>query len=109
MKKKVSRILALALVAALLSAIPASAETTKLVIWGHQEEVWNDNYKKIADEYNCIFVDAGSCEVSRDDCIHLTEEGHAQLAALITTAIKGIEPDHEWLDYRADMIGAGRF
>ena len=66
-------------------------------------------YKQIADEYNCIFVDAGSCEVSRDDCIHLTEEGHAQLADLITTAIKGIEPDHEWLEYRADMIGAGRF
>ena len=66
-------------------------------------------YKQIAEEYNCIFVDAGSCEVSKDDCIHLTEEGHAQLAELITEAIKGIEPNQEWLDYRAEMIGAGRF
>ena len=59
--------------------------------------------------YNCIFLFAGSCEVSRDDCIHLTEEGHAQLADLITKAIEGIEPDQEWLDYRADMIGAGQY
>ena len=66
-------------------------------------------YKQIAEEYNCIFVDAGSCEVSKEDCIHLTEKGHAQLAELITEAIKGIEPDQEWLDYRADMIGAGQF
>ena len=42
MKKKVSRILALVLVLALIGAIPAFAETTKLVIWGHQEEVWNN-------------------------------------------------------------------
>lgn len=68
-----------------------------------------DLYKQIAEEYNCIFVDAGSCEVSREDCIHLTAEGHAQLAELITEAIKGIELDQEWLDYRAEMIGAGQF
>ena len=57
MKKKVSRILAMILSAALISAVPASAagvdpeavektassDTTKLVIWGHQEEVWNNN------------------------------------------------------------------
>ena len=51
MKKKVSRILALVLVLALIGAIPAFAETTKLVIWGHQEEVWNNNYQKIADDF----------------------------------------------------------
>ena len=64
MKKKTSRILALVLGAALISAIPAFAAgvepevsektgsgTTKLVIWGHQEEVWNDNYQKIADDF----------------------------------------------------------
>ena len=65
MKKKVSRILAMILSAAMICAVPASAanvaleatdktassETTKLVIWGHQEEVWNDNYRKIADEF----------------------------------------------------------
>ena len=51
MRKKVSRILALVLVLTLISSIPAFADTTKLVIWGHQEEVWNDNYKKIADDF----------------------------------------------------------
>ena len=65
MKRKVSRILAIFLSAALISAVPAAAadvvpeasgktassEVTKLVIWGHQEEVWNDNYKKIADDF----------------------------------------------------------
>ena len=51
MKKKVSCLLALALAVTLLGAISASAETTKLVIWGHQEEVWNNNYQKIADDF----------------------------------------------------------
>ena len=65
MKRKVSRILAMFLSAALISAVPAAAadvvpeasgktassEVTKLVIWGHQEEVWNNNYQKIADDF----------------------------------------------------------
>ena len=66
-------------------------------------------YEQIADDYGCVFVDAGVCEVSKDDCIHLTPEGHTQLADLITEAIQGIELDEDWLNYRADMIGAGQF
>ena len=66
-------------------------------------------YEQIAADYGCTFVDAGVCEVSEEDCIHLTADGHTQLAELITDAIKGISLDQEWLDYRADMIGAGRF
>ena len=66
-------------------------------------------YEEIAADYGCIFADAGACEVSEEDCIHLTVEGHAQLADLITETIQGIELDPEWLDYRADMIGAGQF
>ncbi len=66
-------------------------------------------YEQIAVDYGCVFVDAGVCEVSRDDCIHLTPEGHVQLAGLITEAIQGIVLDEEWLNYRADMIGAGQF
>ena len=66
-------------------------------------------YEQIAADYGCVFVDAGSCEVSRDDCIHLTAEGHAQLAGLMTEVIQEIVLDEEWLNYRAVMVGAGRF
>ena len=66
-------------------------------------------YQQIAVDYGCVFVDAGVCEVSKDDCIHLTPVGHVQLAGLITEAIQGIVLDEGWLNYRADMIGAGQF
>ena len=68
-----------------------------------------DLYEQIAVDYGCSFVDAGVCEVSADDCIHLTPDGHTQLAGLITEAIKSIVPDQEWLDYRAVMIGADQY
>ena len=66
-------------------------------------------YEQIAVDYGCVFVDAGVCEVSGDDCIHLTPDGHVQLAGLITEAIRGIVLDEEWLNYRVDMVGAGQF
>jgi lysophospholipase L1-like esterase len=47
-----------------------------------------DLYKGIAEKHMCRAVDAtGAVEVS-DDCMHLTETGHRQLAELICREIK---------------------
>ena len=49
-------------------------------------------YKDLAAKHMCVAVDATtSIEVSPDDCEHLTERGHSQLAKLIYTAITGEE------------------
>lgn len=51
-----------------------------------------DYYEKIADKYDCIFVNGtDTLEVSDLDCIHMTENGHKQLAQLLAKVIKGME------------------
>lgn len=48
------------------------------------------NYKKVADENGCIFVDAAEhVDVSRLDSLHLGEEGHAKLAEVFSEIILG--------------------
>jgi len=46
-------------------------------------------YKQIAEKYGCLFLDMTyGIDISPLDCVHLTEEGHSQLAELILPIIK---------------------
>ena len=47
-------------------------------------------YEKLAERHGCRFVDATQgVEVSPEDCEHLTEKGHRQIAGLFRDAITG--------------------
>lgn len=46
-------------------------------------------YEQIAEKYGCLFLDlTHGMDISPVDCVHLTEEGHKQLADLILPMIK---------------------
>lgn len=46
-------------------------------------------YKEIAERHECLFVDAGcGGEMPSYDCMHLTPEGHRQLAEVMAEALK---------------------
>lgn len=48
-------------------------------------------YEKVAAEHNCRFIDATeTAEVSEIDCIHLSEQGHIDIAELLYKEIKSI-------------------
>ncbi len=45
-------------------------------------------YKELADEYDCMYLDAGDIEVSDIDCEHLTIKGHKDLSEAVYKKIK---------------------
>ena len=46
-------------------------------------------YEEIAKKYDCLFLDISyGLDISPVDCVHLTEEGHRQLAELMLQMIK---------------------
>ena len=44
-------------------------------------------YKKLSEELNCEFIDAGACPLAFDG-VHLSEEGHKMLAELINNGFR---------------------
>lgn len=44
-------------------------------------------YKELAQEIGCHFLDANGCQVNQVDFMHLTTEGHRQLAQLLTPLV----------------------
>ena len=45
-------------------------------------------YRRLAEKYACLFLDASDLDVSTHDCEHLTEEGHRALAGRLLPLIK---------------------
>lgn len=55
----------------------------------------SDVYRQLAKRYQAHFIDGTKLDVSDVDCIHLTPQGHRQLAGLIFKQIKSFKnPDH---------------
>ena len=54
-----------------------------------KSESLSSAYKKLAQKYNCLFVDLkGRAEVSKLDSEHLTEKGHKEVANLLYKCLK---------------------
>lgn len=55
----------------------------------------SDVYRQLAKRYQAHFIDGTKLDVSDIDCIHLTPQGHQQLAGLILKQIKSFKnPDY---------------
>ena len=61
-----------------------------------ESRLFAPNYKAVADRKNCIFFDASTCvQPSREDSLHLTEDGHRALAESLSELLLSLAGNRE--------------
>jgi len=61
-----------------------------------ESKLFASNYQAIATKKNCIFFDAATCvQPSREDSLHLTEEGHRALAEGLSKVVLSLSGNEE--------------
>lgn len=61
-----------------------------------ESKLFAPNYQAVAAKKNCIFFDAATCvQPSREDSLHLTEEGHHALAESLSELVLSLSGNEE--------------